>query len=260
MFEVAHRKKMGILRLKDVYYAERISKNDQEYDAVYYFFCQESTDDCKKYTTTAVNLSMDEADLLKSFRKSTRQYITRMINDEDLKIETIEEPDEQQLKAFIQRYNQFTRKKGFYPADHRRIFTLNQAGRIVLLNAMDQNELVLQHIMIEDEYKAVSFYRYTIRLEESYPGKLRRISSVSKMVEYYCMLYWKKRNKKYYDLGGLFLDPANPSGENIDHYKDGFRGERINEYEFVYPLTWKGKVFCWLKEQKRRIKRNAHID
>lgn len=260
MFEVGHRKKMGFLRLKDVYYAEQIKEKDPGYDAVYYFFCQESMGYGKKYVTTVVDLSMDESDMLGSFRKSTRQDIKRIINDENLKIETIENPDEHQLKVFILRYNQFTRKKGFYAADHHRIFKLNREGRIVLLNARYDNELTLQQIMIIDDHKAVAFYGYTIRLQERDTAKLKRISAISKMVDYYCMLYWKKKNKRFYDLGGLFLDPKDPEGENINQYKDGFRGNPIWEYEFVYPLTWKGRVFCWMKEMASLIKHKAHID
>jgi len=258
LFEVAHRTKMGILRLKDVYYADKIRRNDPGYDAVYYFCCREPTENSKKYLTTAVNLSMDEGDLLASFRKSTRQDIKRIINDENANIATILAPEEDQIISFIRTYNQFTRKKGFYPADQHRIDTLHKAGRIVLLKATYDKELILEQMMMEDEHKAVALYGYTIRLDESDAGKLRLISSISKMVDYHCMLYWKKRNKQYYDLGGLIMEPANPSGDNINQYKAGFRGDLLVEYEFIYPLTWKGKVFCWLKEGLRMIKGMAH--
>lgn len=258
MFEVTHRKKMGI-RLKDVYYAKRIRENDPDYDAVYYFFCQESAGNGKRYLTTVVDLSMDEDELIASFRYSERRDIKRIINDINLEIETIIEPDDQQINNFILLYNQFTRMKGFSGPDEHRILTLNRAGRVALLNARYQDELVLQRIFVVDDEKVVIFNGYNTRLEESDSEKLKLLASISKMVDYHSMLYWKKRNKKYYDMGGLFMDPTNPSGEKIDHYKRGFRGDVFKEYEFIYPLTWKGTVFCWLKRQLKLIKRKTHM-
>lgn len=255
MFETAHRRKMFLVRLKDVYYASEIKKDDPNVDVVYYFFCREPHEPCKEYLTAVVDLSRDEEEILRSFRRWTRQMIKRIKDDENLEITVLENPEIKDLLDFQRKYEAFSREKGFFCIQYNQLETLRSFGRLKILNACYENELITQRVLVEDDEKIVPYCCYTNRLNESNPEKIKTISCINKMVEYYSMVYWKDKGKKYYDLGGLFTDKNDEAGAKVNHYKDGFRGEHVTEYEFIYPTTRKGQLFCWLKEKtSHRIK------
>lgn len=244
MFEVADRKKWLFIRLKDVYYAPAIKSQEPGYDAVYYFFCQEPHNNSKGYTTAIIDLTQEEEVILMSFRLTTRRAVRNMARDSALRASIDEDPDTDQLDDFLKNYDAFTRLKGFNSAGRQRMSVLRQSKRLKLITATYNGEQLLQRVLVEDTEKIIPYYGYTKRLQEQDPGKLQLISRISKWVDYYSMIYWKNKGKKYYDLGGLFLDKESKGSQQVDHYKQGFRGKLIEEYEFIYPLTLKGRLFC----------------
>jgi len=244
VFEVAARKKWFFVNLKDVYYAPAINKKEPGYDAVYYFFCREPYKNSKGYPTAIIDLARDENIILQSFRLTTRRAVRKMVQDSALQVIIDEGPSAAQLDNFLKNYDDFTRQKGFSSAGRHRMTILRESNRLKLITASYSGEKLLQRLMVEDTDKVIPYYGYTTRLQEYDPAKLQLISRISKWVDYYSMLYWKNKEKKYYDLGGLFLDKGDKASQQVDHYKQGFRGELIEEYDFVYPLTWKGHLFC----------------
>jgi lipid II:glycine glycyltransferase (peptidoglycan interpeptide bridge formation enzyme) len=246
LFEIAPRKKL-FFRLVDRYYAPEIVKEDPGFDAVYYFYCQEPYKHCQKRYTAIVDLKREEEEILRSFRKRYREVINKMLKDENLEISVIDKPKKTEMDEFMQNYQEFTRQKGFSQPIQQRLNRLHEHGRLILLNATYEGDRLLQKVLMKDSKKFIFFLGYTTRLQEDDHDKIKIISAINKTVEYHCMLYAKNNGLDYYDLGGLFEDPENPSGVKVDHYKDGYKGENMTEYDFIYPLTWKGQLFCRLK-------------
>ncbi|SMP54858.1 hypothetical protein [Anoxynatronum buryatiense] len=246
MFEVGDRLK-GFVRIKDVYYAPEIKRRDPGYDVVYYFFCRQSYPGAREYATAVIDLNRDEEALLHSFRDSTRKAIRRMLRDESLVIEIEESPTKMQVDSFLEKYDDFTRMKGFEPSERRRVYQLLAHHRIGMVTAWYEDRLLLQRILIEDTEKVLPYFGFTERLNETEAHRIQLISAVSKTVDYRCMLYWKEKGKHLYDLGGLLPADGDLSWQQVNHYKEGFHGEILKEYEFYYPLTWQGRLFCIFK-------------
>ena len=251
MFEVGDRWKWS-LHMKDVYFAPEIRRQDPGYDVVYYFFCREPHPGARKYMSAVIDLNREDEEILQSFRESTRKAVRRMLRDDQFSMAIEENLEENQLEQFLENYDAFTREKGFYPADRQRVRLLFQSRRLRLVTAYYQEELLAHRLLLEDTEKILPFYGYTPRLHAHEHEKLQLISRVSKTVDYRSMLYAKTRGKRWYDLGGLFYHPGDDQGTRVDHYKEGFHGEVISEYEFLYPLTWKGRLFCAYKKRRGR--------
>jgi lipid II:glycine glycyltransferase (peptidoglycan interpeptide bridge formation enzyme) len=116
MFEINHRVKFGVIRLKDVYYAPSINFSEKGYDVVYYFNTKENHGRSKLKRTLHIDLTMDQEELFSSFSYHTRKSIRLMMDDDNLSISIIENPTSEEIDHFVNFYNQFAIKSRFVPA------------------------------------------------------------------------------------------------------------------------------------------------
>ncbi len=249
MFSVNQRYKLGFVRLQDLYYATEIQAAPAGYDVVYYYHCRQPTHQAKKFTTLLVDLSPSPEEILKSFRKSTRSAIKKVLKEDAVVFDFQTSPDQKMLMQFIDRYNDFAKKKGIPWCNQALIAHVWQKQKLVLATAMHNERPICQFILIDAGEKMVVYYGYNARFQnedETINDKL--ISGANRALEYHCMLFAKDAGKKHYDLCGLTLDSDDPSAANVDQYKSGFRGEMVTEYHFMKAITMKGKIFCWLKQ------------
>jgi lipid II:glycine glycyltransferase (peptidoglycan interpeptide bridge formation enzyme) len=251
MFEVGHRSKFGIFRLKDVYHADTISRNESGYDMVYYYHCKEKFGSCQERMTLLIDLTMDEEELLQSFSHSTRYAIRKAMKSNDLKIEIIENPDRETRRQFREFYERFKQvKEGWYPQD--RFFDAHmKLKNIDLFRTVYRGEILGQFTCVPHGDTVLGAFGCTVRLFDGIDKKFARfIGEAHRMMDYRIMLHYKSKGYRIFDFGGLV------ENEVIDAYKLGFGGEKLMEYSFMYPLTARGRLFCWAKDKKmkRRLK------
>ncbi len=249
MFDINHRKKFNLIRLKDVYYAPRIQQDHSGYDAVYYFHCQNPVGHSKEKKTMLIDLAREPEEILASFRKKTRVAIKKALENKEVYFEINEHPKTRDVEMFIKAYNAFAVQKNILACDENFLRMLLESDILIIASAIKGNELLCQFALINAQEKMVCYHGYNTRfsnLED--PDKVKLISQANRALEYYCMLDAKNRGKIYYDLCGLTEDPNNPGAEKVDQYKMGFRGQVATEYHFMRPVTFKGKVFCWVKQ------------
>ncbi len=235
--------------MKDIHYAKEVQKEHPGCDAVYYFNCPHSVGKAKEFKTLLVDLTRQPEEILRSFRKSTRIEIQKVMAEKKVRFDLIESPTEQELESYYHDYEEFAQNKKIVPPDWRLLYQLRAIDRLIIASASKENETLCRFVLINEEEKMICYYGYNARF--SYIGdadKVKLISRANRALEYYCMLYARKSGKKYYDLCGLMLEENNPSAHNVDNYKMGFRGQMVTEYHFMQPITAKGKLFCWLKE------------
>ena len=251
MFSINQRVKMGLFRLEDVFYAPGVQHNNQECDAVYYCHCQKPEGKAVIFNTMLIDLVRDPEEILRSFRKSTRVAIEKVLANNKVHFDINDNPTYQELETFYAAYDLFATQKNILPASRGLLDNINRIGKLIIASALEEDKILCQFAMINADVKTVCYHAYNTRfdyLEDI--EKVKLISQANRALDYLCMLHAKKIGKKYYDLCGLTLDPNNPSAGNVDQYKMGFKGQIVKEYHFIHPFTFKGRLFCWLKQFK----------
>lgn len=251
MLEVAHRRKLFFVRLKDIHYACEINNEEPGIDAVYYFNCQESHKNAKECNTLLIDLAPDPETILSSFRKSTRSKIRKVLKDPSVTLQMSENPEPEEVENFFREFNRFADEKNIDACHEKLLKDFHSKGRLMINTASQGDEILAQFALFNLEDRIVKETAYNTRfIHMEDPDKVQLISCANRALDYTGMLYAKELGKKYYDLCGLTLDCQNTETQNVDHYKLGFRGEIVKEYHFIKPFTYRGKIFCWLKKLK----------
>jgi len=254
MFEINDRKKLNLVRLKDLYYAPEIQDDHPGCDVVCYFYCRKPPGKAKEHKTMLIDLEREEEEILKSFRKKTRVAIKKALENELIQFVIEDHPTDQEVDTFIKGYNDFAALKNIVPCDVGLLRLLQASAKLIIASALMNDELLCQFALINADEKMVCYHGYNTRFANPDDAdRVRLISQANRALEYYCMLDAKNRGKQDYDLCGLTQDPGNPGAENVDQYKMGFKGRIATEYHFMQPLTFRGMVFCWLKKLRSGI-------
>lgn len=252
MIEVNSRKKFKLVRLKDIYYAPQAENKHPGCDAVYYYNCQKPCNGAKEFKTMMVDLSGEPKEILDSFAKKTRAQIKKALLNNRLNYDICEHPSAIDLESFYKAYDLFAKLKNILPCQKDLLKELSAENRLRIASVSLEGEVLCQFALIELEDKMVCFHGYNIRfsyLDDT--EKVKLISQANRALEYHCMIYAKEKSGKYYDLCGLTLEPNNYLTENVDHYKKGFKGEIVTEYNFIKPITTIGIIFCFFVHLKR---------
>ena len=252
MIEANSRRKFKLIRLKDVYYASQVQGEHSGYDAIYYFNCQHSSKKAKEFKTMLIDLSREPKEILASFCKKTRAQVKKGLSDNRLTFNICEYPTAQDLENYCSAYDYFAKQKQILRSHKGLLNILNSENMLIIATVLIDNEKLCQFALIDLEDKMVCYHGYNTRFSFlDNAEKVKLISQANRALEYYCMIYAKESGKKYYDLCGLTLDPDNILTSNVDHYKKGFKGEVITEYNFIKPVTAVGMAFCFFVHLKR---------
>jgi len=254
MMEINDRKRLFFIKLKDNYFAPSVLKEDPGYDVVYYFHCNEYMKKSHIFNTLFIDLSREKEEILSSFDRTTKQVVRKMIRENFLTLEMIDKPSENDIKEFKEFFNDFARKKKIRPCDDILIENLLKISNFKISKVSHEDETLCMFGFITDGDRVCVQYESSIRFScNDCPETIKLSGKASKMLEYFSMMYFKDNGFLTYDLCGLTLNPDNKELANIDRRKKGFGGTIVKEYNFMYPLTLRGKMFVWMKHLQCRV-------
>lgn len=251
MFVANQRKKLGVVRLEDIYYASEVQPSQKGCDALYYFHSKEPGKNARELSTLHIDLSPDEDTLFRSFNYQTRKSIRKMLDREDLKICILDPPEPDDLDQYSTYFNQFASIKNIWSCSRQLLDELLAMKRLVLIKAMVQEEVLCQYVFFEDGDRVVVYAGCTARLFEPVEReKLQLICDAHRMMDYQSMLYFKKKGMHTFDFCGLSVQDGETVCASVNQYKLGFGGTPVKEYHFMNPITLRGKLFCWMKARQ----------
>lgn len=257
MIELNHRKKLMAINLKDNYFAKSINQEDPGFDVVYYFHCSEKGPDAEVFNTIFVDLEQPEEDILNSFSKTNKKTIRSLLKSNEIQTSITDTPSDEDIEEFADFFDKFAKEKGIFLCDRNLVYNLNKISSLTIGKACYKGDILSFMVFIRNNERVTGQYEASGRFFfADDPEKVKMASKANRVLEYSCMLHFKKRGLKIYDLGGVTLDPSDEEKANIDMRKQGFGGELVKEYHFMYPLTVKGKTFIYLKKISERLKGN----
>jgi hypothetical protein len=209
-----------------------------------YYNCQE-TKNCWGYIkqnkyTKLINLTKSSDEILSRFNKTTKYEIKRSIR-QGAKFEI--EPD---INAFINFFNKFAKSKNLPLLKIKDLDSLNKY--LFISKAIYENECLVMHAnIIDPEIKRVQILRSASHFRMFSNNKKRALlGRVNRFLHFMDMMYAKDMNMLIYDLGGYALNTEDEELQNVNKFKDGFRGKLHKECNYTsYPL--------WLLLKFKRI-------
>lgn len=255
MFDINERTIFKFFRLKDRYFASKADKTIKDCDAIYYFYCDSPEKNAHPFTTLFIDIQHSDEEILNSFKKNYRQVLRKVIRENLFTYEFIEDPSEVDILDYVENFNRFARIKGIYFCDENLLRNLQKASKLRINKVFFEGEVVCSFAYIQDGNRVTAQYEWSARFwipRDRDADKYRIVGYSNRALEYFSMLYFRDKGVVLYDLCGLTLDEENMELSNIDRRKLGFGGEIIQVYHFIYPLTWRGKIFCWLKKYLKK--------
>ena len=153
MLVLNKRQKFNLIKLIDVYYAEKI-EYVSDADLINYIQCKEVYKNCKIFNTLFIELKSNEEDLFKSFNRRTRKDIEKASKFNGLNIVLEIKPNSQLVKIFIQFFNEFARKKGIKNCNIKFINNAIKEKCLAITYAKLNDKILCMHLYIYDLYRA----------------------------------------------------------------------------------------------------------
>ena len=211
------------------------------------------------FLSLVIDLSATESTIMDQFGKDCRYKIRRAGSKDGLRMEFIREPAADRLEEFCAFYDAFARQKSMSPSNRRWLEAACRARRLVLASASRNNDTLVWHayLMARD----TAWLQYTASCFRGRDSEYRAVvGRANRWLHWKAMLRFKELGIFRYDWGGLFEDESIPECAGINRFKKEFGGQRVRTYDYVVPITLKGRIWLPLRDawRNRNSARNLY--
>lgn len=217
------------------------------------------------YFTKQINLLKTAEELKNSFSKQTRYKINRATR-EDIKFNIYRLDSKEKIESYLNYYNDFLESKGLlFRISKREIYAL--LDNYIVTYASYKGETLVMHCSFIDPEQLTVYIHHSashFRTLNEKDTKIDKnlISYANSFLHYQDMLYFKSLGIKTYDLGGYGVDTEDKSILAINQFKDGFRGELIQQNHYVsYPFLFVSACYQLIKPcvMKQKVMEIQHF-
>ena len=192
--------------------------------------------------TSCIDLSKDEDTLFLDLNPSNRKQIRRAVTRNFI-IEQLEFPKISDIYEFQRFYNEFAKSKNTYSCNTFHINTmkkLREQNALVIMKILNNNrETLCYRVYITDGENVLSLYSASFYRKFKSATEKRMLSEASRYLLWNNILYFKRRNHKCFDMGGL------TDNENIRNFKLEFGGKVVDVYSGYKAKSSVGKIVLW---------------
>lgn len=205
---------------------------------------------CKPVLSIVSDLSVAEQELTEPFINTCRYQIRRADTKDALRAEFIADPAGR-LDEFHAYFNAFAKQRSIDPAGREWLESACRAGQLVLTSASCQNATLVWHAYlvcgeISWLMHSASSFREGNTEFRSFVGRANR------WLHWRDMIAFKRSGKTCYDWGGMFMDESAPDRAGINNFKRSFGGSLVHRFDYVEPVTIRGRIYLPLRDACRR--------
>ena len=188
------------------------------------------------YFTKHINLDLSADALKQSFSKRVRAKINKA-SKEGISFNLFNLDSDLSVKEYIDYCNEHLKSKNLLYRLSEKHVTSFIDNYVVTYASYGSRKLVMHGYFVDFESKTVyahesaSQFRTLDRADREISRDL--ISRANNFLHYQDMLYFQSLGMKIYDLGGYAIDTTDVSILNINRFKDGFRGELVEQSHYV---------------------------
>lgn len=224
---------------------------DKDTDIVVFYHSTKKYKRSKEFYTLSIDLSMDTEKLFSELTKDTRHKIKKAMEKDELNIDIISSPSDEDLEEFRVFFDSFAQQKGLLPCDTERLQSFKEANALTLSIVKDkQDNALCYHTYIKDGQtvrmlNSASHFRI---FNDSFYRSL--IGRANRYLHWMDIKFFKEQKYLFYDFGGLALKDENKELSNIDRFKKGFGGTVTTLYYFYKGVSLLGKLALLLSRKK----------
>lgn len=209
--------------------------------------------------TILVDLSNSEEELLQACDKTTRYQINRAGKSDSVETRTVfpsGDDTDSSLEEYVRFFNDFARTKGRgeQSVGEYSKFVNAQTLCIRSVNDSKTGEALAMHCYIVSDGKARLHQSSSLFRNSDDKSEQNRIGRANRFLHMDDMLYFKDLGIPFYDFGGWYGGSTDSQKLAINRFKEAFGGTRQEEYSFILPVTFKGRVSVMLRAIARGIR------
>lgn len=183
----------------------------------------------EEFYSLQIDLSQSLDDIFRGFAANTRADIRKSIEGDALRFELIDNPSHDQLREFIDFYDEFAREKGLGALHRTQIEAYRRSGSLSLNRVVSSERALTWHSNLR--------YRDQVGLVHSAShfragdDDLRRlIGRANRRLHWEELQHFRVKGFRVYDLGGWYAGSTDAQKLGINRFKKGFGGRKVLEY------------------------------
>jgi lipid II:glycine glycyltransferase (peptidoglycan interpeptide bridge formation enzyme) len=201
--------------------------------------------------THLIDLQLTEEQLFSQFSETVRYEIRRARDRDGIKVAINSSPKEEDVRAFINYYSDFAKKKGLGELNENSLIQLNRLKLLVLTSALNSNnEILTFHSYFADKNssRALLLHSVSVYLVGA-SNKIRNcIGGANRYLHFADMLYFKNIGIYSYDFGGYYIGTTDKDLLDINKFKGMFGGALSVFYSGEKACSLKGHLYIFLRE------------
>lgn len=252
MLAVNRRRKLGI-SFDEIYFVDDYQQALTDADLSVVIFCGNYPPRLphKIKGNIGIDLSQPVEKIFAGFSRAFRQDIRNSIRDDYFLVERRTKPDEKELEAFCEYFNEFSRQKSIHTISRGNLEYFIEADSFLYTKVLDKKTgqplCFLTYILHKNRASGQFGCSHFRLMQES--AERNKIGKANKYLHYQNMLYFKEKGYSFYDFGGYHADENGDPLTGIDRFKKYFGGVPFTEYAFFYPRTLAGKLVLSFKKK-----------
>ncbi len=195
------------------------------------------------FYTVLLDLSQEPEALLRRMNKTTAYHIRRSRERDQVRCEYPDRVAGEALSQFERMYGEFARLKGLGPLDWPFLSQLAADGCLELSFAKDRaGKPLVCHAYYRDGDRSCLLHTVSLYQGLSDSAARNAIGRANRGLFWFDILRHQAQGLKLFDFGGWYPGSTDQDRLDINHFKEGFGGKVVREYNCEQIITLKGRV------------------
>lgn len=208
------------------------------------------------FYTILIDLSRSPEELFLGLGKSTANGVRRARDAEAMTCLMLASPSTAEIYAFADFHDDANARIGLPPVNREELEQLRQAGLLVLSCVQSRDGVPLawhSYVCHRLQQRARCLHSATSSHSIEVSAQRNLIGRANRLLHYQDMLAFRAEGIRTYDFGGWYAGTEDAKRLNINRFKEGFGGKIVCGFDCEEPLTWKGRLFLFLRDLKYRL-------
>ena len=184
---------------------------------------------CEEFYSLQIDISRGLDEIFHDFSRTTRAEIKKSIEGDALQFEFIDNPSVNQLKEFIDFYDEFARGKGMEILRRKQVEAYRRSGRFSLNRVFNSDRTLTWHSTLRyAEHVGLVHSASHFRAGDTELRKL--ISRANRRLHWEEFQHFRTSGCRVFDLGGWYAGSTDVQKLMINRFKESLGGMKVLEF------------------------------
>lgn len=214
----------------------------------------------RAFHTIVVDLQSDEETIFGSMGKNNRYKISRAGKRDNLQYEWWHQDSETVLDEFADFFSKFARSIGLQMPQKSWLRAYARAGVLDISRVSDESGNVLcWHTHYRAEGRA-RLFQSASSFRELDNSSMRSLTGRANRLQHWRdMLRFKSSGVISYDFGGWYEGREDQDRLRINSFKEEFGGQVLKAFNWIRPMTLRGRAYLYARLVRHPSKRLIHM-